>query len=270
MSILTAFVIAVALATSGIFAILILRAQESLDEYRAQVPIEAYFDPSISSQEAEQASDEKIKTSAEISSYLFVSKEQALKEYIERSDEDAERILGYNPFPAGVRLKLKDMTTGNAAKMKSLLAGVPGMKDIIFESKTLAELEKRNKTLLLLAYLIGGFLLVTSVAIVTATVRLATASRAEAIRTMKLLGAGRMMIATPYIIEAIFAGIIGGLIAYGLVLLFHSYALPSIAPELMTGISSLAQPWLLVVGAAVIGLVVGFAGSVFVAFRSAK
>ena len=39
MTVLTALVIAVTLAVIGVFSLLVLRAPESLDEYRSKVPI---------------------------------------------------------------------------------------------------------------------------------------------------------------------------------------------------------------------------------------
>lgn len=269
MTVLTALVIAVTLAVIGVFSLLVLRAQESLDEYRAKVPIEAYFDASISSIDA-QNSVSGLRSHPNIAEYRFVSKEEALEEYVNRSGEDVERIVGYNPFPAGVRMTLKDMTSANADEMKSTLTSVSGIKDIIFESKTLVGLEEKTETLLLLAYLFGGFLIITSLAIVISTARLAISARRETIRTMKLLGAGKATLTLPYIIESVFAGFIGGALAYGLVITFEEYGVSRIAPGLIADITKYGDPWMHIFAFVVLGKFIGFFGSVFVAWRGAR
>jgi cell division transport system permease protein len=269
MTVLTALVIAVTLAVIGIFSLVVIRAQESLDEYRANVPIEAYFDPSITSADAQNSITE-LQTHPNIAEFRFVSKEEALEEYVNRSGEDVERIVGYNPFPAGVRMTLKDMTSAHAAEMKSTLTSLSGMKDIIFESKTLTGLEEKTETLLLLAYLFGGFLIITSLAIVISTARLAITARRETIRTMKLLGAGKSTLILPYIIESVFAGFIGGALAYGLVIVFEDHGVSRIAPGLIADITKYGEPWMHILGFVIIGKFIGFFGSVFVAWRGAR
>jgi cell division transport system permease protein len=269
MTVLTTLVIAVTLAVIGVFTLLVLRAQESLDEYRANVPIEAYFEASITSADAQNSTTE-LRRDPNIAEFRFVSKEEALEEYVNRSGEDVERIVGYNPFPAGVRMTLKDMTSVQAARMRSKLISVSGVKDIIFESKTLVGLEEKTKTLLLLAYLFGGFLIITSLAIVISTARLAITARRETIRTMKLLGAGKPTLILPYIIESVFAGFIGGALAYGLVISFEEYGISRIAPGLIADITKYGEPWMHILGFVVIGKFIGFFGSVFVAWRGAR
>lgn len=269
MTVLTALVIGVTLAVIGVFSLLVLQAQESLDEYRAKVPIEAYFDPSVASADAQTAL-QVVRTDPLIGEFLFVSKEDALEEYINRSGEDVERIVGYNPFPAGVRMTLNDMTSTHAEEMRTKLMRVSGIKDIIIESGRLIALEEKTSVLLLLVYLLGGFLIVTSLAIVISTVRLAITSRSQTIRTMKLLGAGKFTLTLPYIIEAVFSGCIGGAIAYGILIAFEGYGLSQIAPGILDPISKYGHRWMQLLGFVSVGIFIGFLGSVIVAWRGAR
>lgn len=262
MSAMTALVIAVSLAIIGIFALLSLRANELLTEFKKKVTIEVYFEPSISSGDAESISNDFVKSLHSVTSYTYISKEDALKEYVERSGEDVERILGYNPFPAGFRMTFADLTSTKIKNISEQLSGVQGVKDIIVDRKTLAELEKRQITLETLTFALGGIFFAIALAIVAATIRLAIQSRREAIRTMKLLGASRRTIILPYFLEGGFAGFIGGLLGSGLLFLFHQYMLPGIAPELMTTLGK--EDLFMIFGVITsTGLVIGIMGSIF-------
>lgn len=269
MSAMTAIVIAVSLAIIGIFALLSFRANELLTEFKKKLTIEVYFEPSIASSDAQNTSDDFTKSLHSVTSYSFISKEDALKEYVERSGEDVERILGYNPFPAGFRLTVADLTSTKINEVSKMLSGIPGVKDIIVDRKTLAELEKKQTTLETLTYALGGIFFLIALAIVAATIRLAIQSRREAIRTMKLLGAKRSTIIFPYILEGGFAGLIGGLLGAVILYLFHQYMLPGIAPELMT---TIAMEDMVKIFAAITlaGLAIGAKGSLFASLTIMK
>ncbi len=270
MSIMTAFVIAVSLAIIGIFALLSLRANELLTEFKKKVTIEVYFEPNVSSLDARNTADGFVKGLKDVLLYTFITKEDALKEYVERSGEDVERVLGYNPFPSGCRLNFTNLTSAKIKDVTEELSRVAGIKDIMVDRKTLAELEKRQATLETLTYALGGIFFAIAFAIVAATIRLAMQSRREAIRTMRLLGARRSTIILPYFIEGGFAGLIGGLLGASLLYLFHEQMLPGIAPELVTGLMKGEELYIVIGSLVAAGLVIGAAGSLIASLRTAR
>jgi len=270
MSIMTAIVIAFSLAICGMFAMLTKRANNSLEEFRAQLVLEAFFDPSVTSDIAAQTSTDKIKSLDGMTSLKSISKEEALTEYVKSSGEDVEKILGYNPLPASVRMTFENLTSSNAKILRKQLLAVQGMKDVIYDEKSLVALEKRSQTLYLLSLALGGALLLISLTIITSTIRLALEARHDTIHAMQLLGAGRMTIILPYILEGGFAGIFGGFFAGGLILLFHFFVIPSIAPELATNISESKHYLILFGSGAALGAVIGMIGSLVAIWRSSK
>ena len=270
MSVMTAIVIAVSLAICGIFAMLTKRANDSLEEFRAKLIIEAFFAPSVSSDEAQQVTNDKIKPIIGITSFKTISKEEALEEYVKTSGEDVEKILGYNPLPASTRLTFENLTSTKAKAIRIQLLAVQGMKDVLYDEKSLVAFEKRSQTIYLLALALGAALLLVSLTIVISTIRLAIESRRDAIHAMQLLGAGRMTIILPYMIEGGFAGFIGGLLAGGLILLFHFFVIPAIASDLSTNISSARDYSILFGSGAVLGLAIGMIGSFIAIWRSSR
>jgi cell division transport system permease protein len=113
-------------------------------------------------------------------------------------------------------------------------------------------------------------LLLVSLTIVTSTIRLAIEARSDAIHAMQLLGAGRMTIILPYLLEAGSAGIIGGILSGGLILLFHLFVIPAIAPELATNISEPKQYLILFGAGAGLGAVIGTIGSLIAVWRGSR
>jgi cell division transport system permease protein len=270
MSVMTAIVIAVSLAICGMFAMLTKRANDSLEEFRANLVMEAFFDPSVPSIDAERITNDKIKSMGGIASLKIISKEDALTEYVKSSGEEVERILGYNPLPASVRMTFENLTSVKAKTLRMQLLGIKGINEVLYDEKSLVALEKRSQTLYLLALALGGALLLVSLTIVTSTIRLAIEARHDTIHAMQLLGAGRGTIIFPYIIEGGFAGIIGGLLAGSLILLFHFFVIPAIAPELTTNISELKHYVILFGAGAILGAVIGMIGSTAAVWRSSN
>ena len=271
LSVMTAIVIAVSLAICGMFAMLTKRANDSLEEFRAKLVIEAFFDPSISTEDARESGNEFIRHRfSDITSYEGVSKEEAIAEYVKNSGEDVERMLGYNPLPASVRLRFLVLTSTKAKEIKTRLLGVRGMKEVLYDEKSLIGLEKRSQTLYLLALALGGALLLISLTIVLSTIRLAIEARRDAIHAMQLLGAGRRTIILPYVIEGGFAGFVGGILAGGLILLFHYFVIPSIAAELVLNISEPQHFVFIFCAGAILGIGIGIFGSVLAIWRSSR
>src|SRR5947209_4805077 len=93
-SAMASLVIAVMLALAGILAMLAAKANTTLEDFRNKLQIEAFFDPLVPSEEARDLANEKIKSLSGISSFVVISKEDALADYEKHSGEDVENILG--------------------------------------------------------------------------------------------------------------------------------------------------------------------------------
>ncbi len=262
MSILTALVITVTLALCGIFAFLILRAQEGLDEFRSNMIVEAYFSAEIPSTEAERIYFDNILTLPEIGQSIFVSKEDALAEYRDHSGEDVERIAGYNPMPAGFRVTLRKMSTINVRHFEDKLRKINGIKEVMYDGKTLNELEQRTSRLLAIGIAIGVFLLIVSISVTAVTVQLASVIRRNAIRTMTMLGAGRMRIILPFVTESLIAGIVGGILGFGTVMMFEYNIIASIAPDLVSDVSHYSEAWMVLLLFIISGIITAFIGAI--------
>jgi len=266
MSVMTAFVIAVALGVIGVFGIIIIRAHDALTEFRSNLVIEAYFDTQLSTDQAAAIAERDIRSIPSATSYTFISREEALKDYERHSGENVSDALGYNPLPASVRLTVNGLTSQSARLAETTIAKIEGIDKVTVDHKTLEELENRQKGLITLAAGIGGLLLLVAFVIVAATIRLAMHARRDAVRTMRLLGATRTTIITPFILEGTFAGVIGSILGIALAHAIITYGLPMLMPEMKMTLT-MRQEYVVLAGAiALTGVLLAILSSTVTAF----
>jgi cell division transport system permease protein len=107
-------------------------------------------------------------------------------------------------------------------------------------------------------------LLVSASLLIANTIRLSIFSRRREIEVMKLVGATNWFVRGPFMLEGLFTGLIGALLAIFFLILGKAIALPSILPHLSTDptVHALSFPLvaLILLG---MGLVLGAVGSGF-------
>jgi cell division transport system permease protein len=169
-------------------------------------------------------------------------------------------------LPASVRITLNDLTSESARQAESTIAKIEGIEKISVDHKTLEELENRQEGLITLAAGIGGLLLLVAFVIVGATIRLAMHARREAVRTMRLLGATRTTIITPFILEGAFAGFVGSILGIALSHAIITYGLPMLMPEMKMTLT-MRQEYIILAGSiALTGILLAILSSTVTAF----
>ena len=258
MSVLT---VAVALGVAGLFLLLSWKAHSEMRTLRANLSVQAFFDPALSSEEASAISERDVKSLAGLASLKFISKEQALEDYAKSSGENVESILGVNPLPASVSVYLQEPSAATAKIMMEKLRAVGGITEVQSDLSLLSTMEQRAHALDTIALILGALLIISAVFYTVTSGRLTIASRADTLHAMKLMGATRGLLIGPFVIESALAGLFGGLLAAGLVLLIQQEAFSVIGGEMSlhtsTGLSTR-----LLAGGAITGMLLGGSASV--------
>jgi len=208
--------------------------------------------------------DKKGGTKAEVKSYRFFTKEDALKEF--RKLFQDEPVLVENTtadaLPTSFRVvPLKPELTATIAKE---FDNVPGVKGINTPAKQVKTLLTATRWIRFAFFLMAGVLLASSLFLIVNTIRLATFARRREIEVMKLVGASNWFVRVPFMAEGLVQGAIGAGFAFGLV-----YLLKWIITNLLKHQHNLLQPFyasshdVFVIGSWVllIGAVIGVAGS---------
>ncbi|MCX6135955.1 MAG: permease-like cell division protein FtsX [Ignavibacteriales bacterium] len=252
--------ITMSLLILGLFALFYRNTSSIMQSFRDRIEMEAFIDQSAG-EDAYQPIGKRIRAIPGVKSAAFISKQEASEIFRREFGEDVHRVLDFNPLPASYKITLEAeyRNPDSARAIHQMLSAIPGVDDIIYRRALLELIEKRSKVFVLTCLAVGILLTIGAVFLVSNTIRLAIFSKRKTITTMKLVGATRMFIRMPFIIEGLIQGLVGGVCATGL--MYASYAAAShlIGPELYDFITIEPMLYPLVLAT---GLALGFLGSV--------
>ena len=106
------------------------------------------------------------------------------------------------------------------------------MESVKYRKEYLEIIDERARIVHNISLGLGVLVGLSAIVLVSNTIRLAISAKRQIIRTMELVGATRMFIRTPFLLEGIMQGILGGGLAAGILYLLLSYAVRIISPDL--------------------------------------
>ncbi len=198
--------------------------QSVLKQLTDKVDVTVYFTTA-----ATDAQIESVKTAVsalpEVSSVLFVSREQALAEFQKRHENDqltmqALEELGDNPLGASLEIRAKDPSQYEAIS-KYLSAqqesgteiGAPIDKVNFFQNRTaiekLSSIISSSRTIGIALALFFG---IASILIAFNTIRLAIYTSRDEIGVMNLVGASHWYVRGPFMIAGVLYGVVSGIL----------------------------------------------------------
>src|SRR4051812_15017697 len=160
----------------------------------------------------------------EVSSYQFQTKDQAFATWkrVYISKDKSEQEIYSTVTPADMQesywIKLKDPNQYRG--VESALSGMDGVTAVRDLREVLKPIYFWMTVLKWGAIAIATFLLIAAILQVGNTIRLAAFARRKEIGIMRLVGASSMYIQLPFLLEALFAAVVGVLLAAGAISLF--------------------------------------------------
>lgn len=225
MMVFTLFVIGLALFSGFIL-------QTTLQEFRDKADLNIYFTTDAPQADMDALATQ-IKALPQVASTQFISREEALAQFRERHKNDqltlqALEELDDNPLGAVLTVKAKDISQYEAIAtfvrgQEALDAGGTSIIDKInyYDPQHQLALNRLNE-ITDSAHVVGPVIIIIfilmTVAISFNTLRLAIYSSREEISVMRLVGAGKGYIRSPFIVEGILYGLIAGMVT---LLLFY-------------------------------------------------
>ncbi|MFZ0456779.1 MAG: permease-like cell division protein FtsX [Ignavibacteriaceae bacterium] len=160
-----------------------------------------------------------------INSVKFIDKDEAAQNFIKDTGEDFRKILDYNPLPVSYSITLKEdfVKKESIDKIVSELSKINGVDEIVYQYKFANKVLSFIDSIKKYVFIITAVLFIISLYIVFSTVKLVISLKQEEFETMKLVGAKLSTIKMPVIINGIFIGFLGGIIALGIFLFVLSY-----------------------------------------------
>lgn len=237
--------VTISLLMVGTLAIVIYDSRQVIKAIERQVEISVYLEEDISEEFFHKYEDE-IRSWKEIENVEYCSKEEAMEKLLESFDESSSivKVIGPEILPASFEISLKDPQTVEDVASR--------FKDgKIFDLKTPEEREEEGEeeekkeyywkwidevtygkdyvgkffrvtnAIKIITLLIISLLFISSIILIFNTIRLSIISRKKEIEVMKLVGASNWYVRWPFIIEGTIQGIMGALIAIGLIFIIN-------------------------------------------------
>ncbi|MBF8249253.1 MAG: ABC transporter permease [Bacteroidetes bacterium] len=253
------FTICISLLLLGFFSVLLINANQVVESLREKVEMEAFLSDQLTKEEQAKLKN-KVAEIQGVRDVRLISKEEAAEIFKQEFGEDISKVLDFNPLPASLKIFLKDgyKTAKGAESVYNALKTVKGVEDIIYRKTLLEMLDQRAMTLLWFSLGVGVFITISSIFLVANTIRLAIYAKRKIIQTMKLIGATRSFIRTPFLLEGLIQGFLGGVIAAGIVFLVFNYLERWVSVQLSDFVRVQPSYYAVIVG---IGCMLGLLGS---------
>ncbi|MCQ2147470.1 MAG: permease-like cell division protein FtsX [Bacteroidales bacterium] len=213
----TVISISLVLLLIGAASLLLVNASSVSDYFKENMQVSVMMKPEVSEAEAILLQD-KMNEMPFIRSSEFISKEQGTAEMAEMLGADFLSVFETSPIPISVEVTLKaDYVSADSLEVvKAALAASPLVDEVVYQQSLVDAL---NQNLSKIETFLGIFMILLmfiSFVLINNTVRLNVFSKRFSIHTMKLVGATRGFIRAPFMVQAVFQGIIAALIAIAL------------------------------------------------------
>lgn len=206
-SIFTVFIMLVLVGVFGTFLLNISFNSEYMDN---MLEIRIFMDP-----EADEYRVDKIKAAlvedGRINYLEFESQEQAYEKAKEMYDSEVLEYLGADFLPPSYTVRIKDDT--NVKSFVAFVESLPDVYQVDFHSGSFDFAVSLTNWINLVSGILAVLLGILSLFLISNTVRLAMASRAEEVVIMKFIGATEGRIKLPFILEGMTIGFTGATLA---------------------------------------------------------
>lgn len=204
----------------GAFIPSFLYVQSTVDSQKDRLDIDVYLaeTATVSQVNGVQRQIESLKEQGDVESFSYVSPEEGLAALRERlTDPTIIDDLTANPLPAKFNVKPTDPSLSR--EIATALEGGPAIHDrlgIKYGEETADRLLTVARFIQWAGLALISILLVAAILLIGNTIRLSIFARRREVEVMKLVGATNWFIRWPFVIEGIVCGLIGALLAVGL------------------------------------------------------
>jgi cell division transport system permease protein len=208
--------VAISLLLLGGVQILSMIVSNVTLSWEARVEISAYFRDDAAPGEI-QALQTELSQYREVEEVTYVSQEQAYADFkqIYRNKPEYYEHIDADDLPASLRIKLTD--AAYTEEVAARIRGAPGIEDVRFGGEIIKNLLRVNSLLRTVTLAMSIVLMVAAAALIANAIRLAIYARREEIGIMKLVGATNWFIRIPFMLEGVFAALVGAIVASAIV-----------------------------------------------------
>ena len=181
----------------------------------SMVGITVFFDEGMKEQEI-LAIGELIGDREEVASMTYISAEEAWEKFKDEYFADnpglADGFAGDNPLANSASFEIYLRGVEAQPAFVKFLEGLDGVRRVNYSSLTVSGLTAFRNVLVIVSLVLIGVLLAVSVFLIGNTVAAAIVRRKEEIRIMRLIGAAKVMVRAPFVMEGLVIGLLGSAI----------------------------------------------------------
>jgi cell division transport system permease protein len=258
----------------GLFFLILSAGSQKLLTYLEQKPqVIVFFNDTVTREEQLQDVIDKLNETGKTATVKFVSKDQALEIYKERSKSDPLllELVTANTLPASLEVSAKNVA--DLPSLYEILKLAPNVEDISYQKDVVDSLIGVLDKIRKIGVALISFLVITSLFIIITIIAMKIALKKDEIEVEKLVGAGSWYIRLPFLFEGVFYGLVGALVSWTALYLAILITTPFLSPYL-SGLNLLPVPpifMLVVLALALIfGGLVGALGSFLAVWRYLK
>lgn len=219
LSVSTVISIALVLLMVGVLGLIIMMGRNLSSYVKENIFLSVIFEKTAAEKQVLELQKE-IEQLPGVRSTEYISKEKAAESLKQELGEDFMTFLGYNPLPASmdVHVEAAYAATDSIARLDEQIQDEKLVEDVIYQ-KSLVESVNSNIRIISLVLLgVCAILSIIAIALINNTIRLAIYSQRFIIKSMQLVGATKNFIKRPFLWLGILHGLIGALVAIGLLI----------------------------------------------------
>ncbi|MDD5286265.1 MAG: permease-like cell division protein FtsX [Desulfuromonadaceae bacterium] len=223
-NVVTIGTITLALLIVSLFLLVFVNLENAAENWSERVQVTVYFDRDLTSEEQTMLRG-RIRALPETSRVSYVSREEALKRFKSRLRGQETLLEGVRPevLPTSFEISLKraNRDTQGVENFVVSLKRIPGITEVQYGEEWVKRFNSFLNFMRLLGALLGAFLVLAVVFIVSNTIKLTIYARRDELEVMSLVGATSFFIKAPFLLEGLIQGLVGAIIA--ITLLFGLY-----------------------------------------------
>lgn len=204
---------AVSLTMLGASGLLFLQVDKIKELYYAQIQVTIFL-ADDASEENREALDQRLAEDPLVSSYYFESQEQAYEQFQSLFSDQPEvvDVVGPESLPESFRVQLNDPQ--RFPEIEERYLGMEGISEIVDQEELVGEIFSILTAVQTMSLVGAGVMAAAAMMLVANVIQVAAYSKRREVGVMKMVGAPNWFIQTPFVLEAIVAGVIGAILAF--------------------------------------------------------
>jgi len=242
LNMVTVITIALSILIVSSFTLFFINATDVMDVWKKGIRIMAYLKPEHVRKNLSDI-QQAIQSITGVQDAIFVSKDEALnllKAQMRRQASLFEN-LKENPLPDAFEVRIIPASQrGEEVEMLAArIESLPEIEEVEYGQSWVGKFTSIINLFRLAGYAIGALFFMAAVFIVANTIRIVLYSRREEIEIMRLVGAADGFIKTPFYIEGLILGAMGGIIGIGALFLIFLLISANVQQSMVAGLFQL-------------------------------